>query len=535
MIITTLIAMIMTKQALAVPTLYPEKFNTAVKNLTSSNLVSDTQTITRFYVLPPKQAEAKVTSLNTVSANIGFCKEISEIQKYNLDTLQMLNELKQREFDLRNQISLNDNNIKKAQTEMQQYINANHLGELAQYDLQIKNLSFRLDHLYDKSRICSANECQLIVEDISATQEKLNELWQLRIELSQKHINSQDEYEKRKIQISQMQKEQENSLETIQKIRADLKDIYSDFLSLYDAHAGREGSKVGLQYNSNWQQNIQQLKIDNPSFQFEKINTENVQVRSDAYNKNSLIPGGALIGFNVAGVNNSNGIIDFKSYPENFSGNAILNLLGACPLIYPHFFNLTADSDAVNPYKMKFPLSVAYDYPSEFSYSVKLSYNLYKLYELTLNRGTQNGFFNTRSWSDKEENEYYKDSFNVIWNFQSPKYSLTPDQKISIENDMKNQMLSRIAKKLVMQNSNSGLLSAPDAPKAGALVISDSLTRACGFNFYCKGASFGLNALFQIFSSSQMTTSYKQQLNVEARDSLVSQQVLMVPALTTFQ
>jgi hypothetical protein len=324
------------------------------------------------------------------------------------------------------------------------------------------------------------------------------------------------------------------SIDNIRKVQADFKDLYRDFISMYDVHAQREGAKVAVQFNSRWEDNVSRLRFDNPGFHFEKITTQNAVVRADAYGKNNIVPGSSIIGFNIGGTGNLNGPVSVEAFPENFTGTATLNLLATCPILYPQLFGLAMNDDRVNPQKMKFSLMVGYEYPAMFEYSLKIKYNMYKLYELTEDRGSKGGFFGGKSWDNKAENEYFKDGFDVEWLSQSSQLALTPDQKAAIEADLRRQILSRIANFLVLTNPPH-LGTAPEPGKAGALVLSDSISQNCGVNLLCKGASMGLRLIYDIFSSTSITESYKQKIDVDVTELYSTKQVLMQPMLTTYQ
>jgi hypothetical protein len=303
---------------------------------------------------------------------------------------------------------------------------------------------------------------------------------------------------------------------------------------MYDVHSQREGAKITVQFDSGWSRNVERLKFDNPRYRFEKISTEKAVVRADAYGRNNIVPGSSIIAFNIGGTGNLNGPNSIEAYPENFSGIATLNLLATCPILYPQLFGFALNDPRVSPQNMKFGLIVGYQYPAEFSYDVVLKYNMYKMYELVEDRGSKGGFFGSKSWDTKEENEYFKDGFDIEWSSQSAQFSPTQEQKEAIEKDLRRGVLSRMASFMVMNNSPR-LGTAPDPSKPGALVLSDSLSQVCGVNLTCKGASIGLRLIYDIFSSSNITESYKQKINVEITERYANKQIVMQPMVTTYQ
>jgi len=519
-----------TKPLFAVPTIYPKSYSNTIRNNTNSSVVADSTDAYKYYVLPPSKVEVKVLSVNSVTANIGFCKEVADIQKYNADTLQLLNNLKQREYELLMLITSHEKKIREAKVAFAQYIKQKDLGKLIDYDNQLSEMNQRLDSLYSAYKNCSLN-CGAIATDIENLQESRNRLEETRFLFVVSRSADTDEYLRQKREIESLEGQKLASIDTVKKVQADLRELYLDFISMYDAHVKREGAKITVEYDSGWTRNLSRLQMDNPHFRFEKISTQNAVVRADSYS--NLLPGASIIGFNFGGVGNINGPVSMEAYPEHFSGNATLNLLGACPILYPQLFGLPLNDDRVNPQKMKFGLTVGYQFPSEFSYGVTVRYNMYKLYELTQKHGKKGGFFSSSSWSTKDENEYYKDAFNVDWTSQSDRLMLSPEQKANIEKDLRRNILSRLASFMVMTTTPKlGAAAEPDKP--GALVLSDSLSQSCGLHITCKGASMALRLIYDVFSSSSMSDSYKQTINVESVEVYSSRQVLLQPMITTY-
>jgi hypothetical protein len=514
----------------AVPTIYPKHSLPRIYNNTNSSVVPDSENSSKFYVLPPSKVEVKVLSMNSVTANIGFCKEIADIQKYNANTLQLLNNLKQREYELLMQITDHERKIRDAKVQIAEYVRKKDLWQLVEYDKQLVEMSTRLDHLYAAYKDCK-QFCAPMATEIEGLQEMRNQLEEKRFLYVISRSADTDEYLRQHREIENLEGQKQASIDTVRKVQTDLKELYLDFVSMYDAHVKREGAKISVEYDSGWSRNVARLQFDNPMLRFEKISTQNAVVRADAYS--NLLPGASIMGFNFGGVGNINGPVNMEAYPEHFSGNATLNLLGACPILYPQLFGLPMNDDRVNPQKMKFGLTVGFQFPSEFTYDVTVRYNMYKLYELTQKQGKKGGFLSSSSWSTKDENEYYKDAFKVDWTSQSDRLMVSPEQKANIEKDLRRNILSRLASFMVLTNPPR-LGSSPEPDKPGALVLSDSLSQACGIHVLCKGASMGLRLIYDVFSSSSMTDSYKQTINVESVEVYSNKQVLLQPMITTY-
>lgn len=527
-------ALFYTGAAHAVPTLYPSSWDSRIKNNTNSSLLSDSESYTRYYVLPPNTAEARVRSLSQATTNIGFCKELAAIQKYNLDALEIIKRLQDRKLQLDAEYKNTETVLRSAQIELAQFVTANNLLELDAIDRQIQNLDRKLNDLYIHSKTCT-NSCSLILEDIRQSQQSRNYLLNRRFDLSSSHMLQATEYEKRKQKINTLEADRDRSADTLRRLQTEIREMYTDYLSLYDAHAKREGAKISLDYSSVWTANQQRLSFDNPNRSFEKIPTKNVLIKADAHSKNNLLPGASILAFEVAG-QAAGSVLSMGSFPESFSGNATINLLSACPMFYPQLFGFSPADPAVQPQNAKFGLVVSYEYPSEFKYKVAVNYNLSKMYEVIKTQGKKGGLFSSKSWSDTQEREAFNDSFEVDWSMQDPDLKLSNSQKLDIEADLRRQAMARLANYVLMSKNNVPKLdSPPELPSTGTMILSNSLSKNCGLILACKTASIGLDFLGAIFGSSEISESLKQELNVNIKDVYTNRQVLMQTRLTSYQ
>src|SRR4051794_25558549 len=76
---------LMAESALATPTIYPKTltFLSAIENPTNSNLVADDADPRVIWVMPPNTATSKVEGLHTLTANVGYCQEMADLQGYS--------------------------------------------------------------------------------------------------------------------------------------------------------------------------------------------------------------------------------------------------------------------------------------------------------------------------------------------------------------------------------------------------------------------------------------------------------------------
>lgn len=513
----------------AAPTLYPDKINTDITNVTDSDYLVDSEDQRRYYVLPPKQSRAKVRNLNSITANIGFCREIANLQRYNRDTVDLLNSLKAQEDDLRSKIDEQNLRLSQANEEISQFTAANNIKELADLDEKIRQLNARLDILYNRQRNCKT-DCEVLKPEIENTQVLLMELTTKRFELSSANLFAVNQYETKKTRVQVIEKNLQALLNEREQLQANLKDLYYEFNKMYDAHAKREGARITIDYESRWQENVSRLNRDNPYYRFEKIQTKNVKMSLGAYADKTPEIIGSVISFQVGGYSSADNV-SMSSFPEAFSGNAVLSLLGACPLVYPELFGLTATQALEN---LNFGLILNYEYPSVMKFEVTAKYNMYRAYELIKSQGKSGGFFSSHSWSNQSEEEFFRDSFSVDWKIQDEKYPLSAEDKLAINSDLRRQMLTRLAGYLVMNDPKAKTnLSLPDST-TGALVLSDSLTRVCP-HFYCKGAAIVLNIMQSIFGSAAADLKIKQMTDVDMIERYGDSSVVMQPMLTSFR
>lgn len=514
----------------ALPTLYPDYFNKSIRNNTGSNIMADSESSHRFYVLPPNVSFSKVKSLHTVSANVGFCAEIAKLQEYNLDTVKLLNSLKDKDVQFKIQIETENKKLSSANEELSKYVLANNLQEISALDLKITQLEKRLDHLYIIARSCN-KECDAINSDIQTSQLLRAELTTRRFELSAGNVMLSNEYEKKKSYVESLRKNIESINTNWRELQRDLKDLYADFSRMYDAHSLREGGKVAIEYYSGWDENVARLQQDNPGYSFEKIQTKNASIKMNAYSKNMLVPGGAVMAFDAGGIS-PNGALTLESFPANLNANVTLNLLGVCPLIHPELFGFK-NEDPMRA--ISYGLTVAYEYPSRMKFDITAHYNMYRMYKIIKSQGSSGGFFSSSSWSNQEEEELFSDSFRVDWNVQDDKIQIPYEKKLAINADIRRQMLSRLASFLVMNDQSAKLGSIAQAPATGATVLADSLNKTCSSHVYCKGASIVLNVLQAIFGSANNEQQIQQKTDVNMMERYSDSSVVMQPMLTTYR
>ncbi len=519
-------------KAHAVPTLYPDTVNTSVRNTTTSSILQDSVDSRLFYVLPPQNVVAQATGLQAATANIGFCREIAQIQTYSLKTAKMIDETIGQMSDLKNESVAQRADIQKKMAELSLYTSANNLIDLSLLDQNLDKQQQRLADLYEKSKSCKI-ECDSILKDIQSTLALSQELIRRRTDIIVIHVNEAREYEKRKSYLESLNQQYDLNMKRLSDFNKLILSLKQDFDGMYSAHSQREGAQAQFDYNSGWTQNVSMLQMTNPSYRFQKITTRNAMIRADGYQKLASLPQGSVLSFSFSGMD-AKGTIALPSYPESLSGLVTLNLLAVCPMLYPESFGLDRSHPSVDPSKMKYGLTVTFDYPVEAKYDLEIQYNMYKMYWSFQAAGADNSFFNPSTWSISKEETLFNDSFKTTWFTNSEQALMTSDQKKSIESDLRRQMLTRLAQQLAMKSSRN-LNDTFEVPLSGAVVLSNGLAAKCSFSYICQGASLGFSVLASIFGSSQASQEYLQTINVTQTERWADHQIVMQSMLTSYR
>ena len=395
--------------AQAVPTLYPDSLRYQIKNRTDSELVADTVDRHRYYVLPPRNATSRVRSLHTINANIGFCQEIAQLQEYSRDTVDLLKKIQLQ--TIRNNLDYADSWAlsKGAQYQLKNLVQTHHLDELKTIDEQLVHFEKRLFDLYGLYRDCN-RECDLLKADIDSTQKFRDDLQKRRMDFVNSRLEAVRNYEKIKAEFEFHSEKARSIKQQNVELYQRMIDIRKDFNHMFDAHAKREGGRVAIMYESNWQSNLQRLRADNVHIKFEKIQTQNARIRTNGYSDSGLVVEGAILKFEFGGMSAEQNVLQMESYPDSFSGNAVLNLMGTCPIVYPQHYDATVPTTIE---QMKYGLMVSYDFPSAMKYEVTARYNMYRMFEAIKSQGSRAGFFSTSTWTDEKEQSLFQDSFSV--------------------------------------------------------------------------------------------------------------------------
>ncbi len=495
--------MLTSGQAFAEPTLYPTDITvlSSVKNDTNSNLLADAADPKTVWVMPPNTASAAVSGLHSKTANMGFCAEMRDLKDYSRELSAEIKDLMKKRIAKQEELSGLLKRADSLREEAEKFAAERNLSELAELDVRISSAESRLSDLYTASDSCTEN-CDLISQEIETVIKAKSEMMIMRNEMVRDNTQDQKDYNKKKKVADAALKAYQNQKNVYMELVQELTVVQTTFRDTFQSFGKMEGARAGIIYKSNWDENVQKLRSENPGFNFSKTATKNAQLMTELAGVGDIDPQGAVKSIAVGG-EMKNGAVLYPAYPESLSSNVVLSLIGACPMEHPEYFDLT-ESEVTD---MQYGVIITYEYDTVFTASATATYNMYKMYQKIVTGGSSGGFFSSRSWTNTEEKNFFEDSFIVSWN--DPENTIPQEEKDIREQEMRRAVLFRLANLAIPLTPNRAEIVQAAQPGAhGAVVISDSLMKVCPTSIYCVGAAAVFNVLDAIFGSSSTSASY---------------------------
>lgn len=518
--------------AIAEPTLYPKDLNvlSQVNNSTTSNIIADGADSKTVWVMPPNVATATVSGLNTLTANMGFCAEMRDEQTYSRDLAADIRKLEAKRVAQQDQLQKLQSRADQLNEDAEKYAADNNLQELADLDQRISDLQMRLEQLYKDANACnsSTTDCSGIQEEIKDSNAARAQMLTQRNTIAQKNTNVVLAYTSKKHLADAAQRTADNAKKAYTDLMGQIIGVQEQFRKAYASFGQMEGARAGIRYTSDWDKNVDSLRKGNPGLNFSKIATQNATLMTVLTGVQDVDPTGAIKSIEVAG-NVKNGAASFAAYPENLSANVVLSLIGACPMAHPDYFDLKQDDVK----DIQYGLIITYDYQTLFTVKATVSYDYYKMYQKIVSSGSSGGLFSSRSWSNVEEKNFFKDSFNVVWD--DSENTMPQTEKDAREQEMRHSVLSRLATMALPQSPNpAGLIAASSPPTHGAVVAADELMKVCPGNVYCMGTAAVLTVLDAIFGSSSSSSSYTNIQQGTITDNYAQTQKITKSWITTY-
>jgi hypothetical protein len=427
---------------MALPTLYPNDpiaYRNIVNN-TTSNIVADYQDTKVVYVMPPNTASAFVSGFQGYTADIGFCREMSNLQNYSSSLSDRMGKILIEHAEEEEKIEAAQAAYQAARLEMADAVAGTQASDILSLDDLLVSVSNRVAEITEQLNECS-DHCHVLVSEHRDLSAQRRQLMSERRDLARVARREVQKYEQAKRRAEAHQENLKYLEERVVSRLQLLQTTRGTLIGMYDHLANRNGIVASIDFRSDWTRNVQQLRDENPGYQFKKIETQNARVSTNIPTLEGIPSGGAIKGFYFPAPFEENQLV-LQAYPDEIQGNIQLSLLGTCPLIHPEYFGLT-DED-VNNDRMRFGITISYEYPTVFEANVVMSYNMYKMYEVIQTQHSRGGgFFRRRvTTSDRQEKEIFKDSFKTTWKGAS---HIPAEKRESLETEMRSRVIERMA------------------------------------------------------------------------------------------
>lgn len=537
--------------ALAVPTAYPARpgqlFN--VSNPTTSTVLGDSDDPSLGYVLPPSVGTVAPAGLSGLSANMGFCKEMAELRGMSESLTLAIAKENSKLAGFEPAFQAKQEAYEKAQaaaaavitqsTDIQQI---DDLGTaVVELQQRIESLSGILGSCEDMNR----PKCAEALDEIKSTQGELVKSREELAKLRQQTRADLTAYNRAKAAVRVAKEAMNATYEPIDAVKKQIAEARAQLSSFYSRFAQMEGAFSAVRYDSGWDENVAILRDTNPTYRFERINTRAVKVNATVLSRASKMEYLAslpqVLDYSVNGKvhlpyagspESGSGEDTLDSFPSEMEIDFRLNLLGACPIAHPDWFNV--DKDLRGAPLMS--ISATYEYPAAFYTRVTFSYDLDKIFDHMERVTHSSGFFSSHDYHDIVETPFSRDEFSTDWRESDPDHLLSEGAKNRIETQVKAELVARVLRDeyTLQPGALSQPLSLP-VPEHGAMVLARGLDDACGsISFYCAAGSFVLKGLDAIFGHNDRMDHFHREYHGQSIETWNRQTARWVPGTTVF-
>lgn len=524
----------------ATPTIWPTEDDLVhlhkVINQTNSNLVADNVQPMKVYVMPPNSAKAVMQKqLFLRTANLGFCSEMKDLQGYTRNVSKEIANYEKRISGKKAAADEVNAKLSVARQNLAKYAIENNITELEDLDIELAELNNLIKEKTESLKDC-ASDCEELRVQIYDHNTNHASALKRRRELARKFTSAMAAYEKRKKSVEGFEDDLRAANKSWQTLEDDLSSVRTTLFNLYKDLGSLEGGRAAITYTSSWDDNIEKLRVLNPGYEFEKIQTKDSVFMTDIADLSHVPSATAVMAYKISAcTNGEKGRCETSTYPDSFSGSVVLSTVGACPIEHPDYFDLDLSQEN-SAEQMNFGMTVAYDYPTAMTVKATATYNMYKMYQKIVSSGRSGGFFKSKSWNSVTEKTFFRDSYSVNWDEQDREASISEARKIELEQEMRNAIFDRLAKIGLPAVANPGALVTPLVPASGATVLGNELAnnRACQTNVYCTAASIGVKLLNAIFGGGSSSSSYTNIQDVDMKDVWSQTLVVYRPYITSY-
>lgn len=514
-------------------------------NNTNSDVMIDSDDCNSFYVKPPMSGLTKFTSFSP-SGNLNFCESMKSITT-NIKVLSDTRiDISNR---LRGVISENANlteKIQELELELVKYSETQAFKDIKALQISIEDFDMKIDELITKYDECHYN-CSLIRSEINEFKKRRYSAKKQLSQLKQQNYRLIKKADRLQAQIDANNNMYLNNLKLIKESSALVTQLEAAVEQNYKQYGALEGGFANINYDTQWDQNVQKLRDDNPGKEFRPISTKNSRLHvalvkggSEANYLNSLP---MILGYNIAGMaflpfGEQEQAGQLTALPSKIGGTIRMSLVGACPLYYKNY--LDSDTLVINDdikTTPSFAISATYDYPSAFKFDVKAKYNLYKFYERIEKTSSRGGFFSRKTYHSLIENRVDRDSFSIDWKIEDPDNAMDFEQRMNITKALKEDLVQRVANMAMTPVAPSMLnLPAPTMPQAtGVTIFASGLKNVCwGSSYWCRGGYYILKGFGAIFGRTSSNSYFRSTWDRTATEQWSSEIVTWKSGATAF-
>lgn len=517
--ITTAGVLASSTAALAAPTVYSVPGNRLdeVVNNSGAIVIGDSKDPNTLWVLPPSRGET-ITTGRSYSANVGYCESMALLQDASAEVVREMNRLMKGMAKHQKKIDKAEKKLEEAKEKLAKvFIDHKDADILDAYSREIDDLATEISDLRTTLEDCDDDvlDCDELYDDYKAKKAEHRKLRKELRKLRKKYRKAWRAYKRADNKVEHAQERVDRLKGKLAKIVKNHTGLQSSLDDMYAKYAKLEGGFANIDYISGWDEATQRLRDDNPDFSVRKIETREARMNM------SLVPGlgstsylaslPMVLDYSLAGASYDpkDAKIEFPAFPGDLSANVRLSLVGACPGVLPDEFDLASSGDGMPLYG----LTVSYAYPSVFRVNATATFNLWSMYEVIKKHWKKGGFFSSSSGNSTVENEYKGSVFSLTIDNDG---DMTADEKQKIREEIISGINQQILTTMgtAVHDPQSPELTLPTAPDKGAVVFSKGIKKTCGFNIYCKGASWILNGLSAIFGSTSQEASFKSKYDL---------------------
>jgi hypothetical protein len=518
--------------ASALPTLYPSEALSvsSVLNTTNSNLIADHRDPRLFHVMPPMSGKSVVSGIHTITSHVGFCEQMSSLQRYSARMVESLN----AQYDRRQQQEAEylelENRLNELLINEARYLVNDITEALQDMDRRIEQLDMQIEETLEQITSCSVN-CSELRDSYRDLRNLRRAVYTERRDFVRANNRDVRLYEQSKRRVELIEKRLEDANQRLSRTNQHIVELNKTFIDTYKFLGEFEGGRAKISYKSNWDENIATLREENPHYSFQKIETRNAVLYTSISDLRSIPSNGAILGYDIGGRTNEHGVLELPAYVDQFGGNIRLSLIGACPLLFPEKFEGLSDRPGLS--EMSYSVISTYEYPTLFVTSAEITYNMYKMYErLQTEYSRGGGLFRSRKRvSLTQERNIFRDSFKVEWRDH---LGLAQEEKDKLEQDMLDRLYMRLAQIGLPHAVQVDGLPMPTAPESGAIVLAEGLKRICPSSAICQGVSLGASVLDALFSRTVTSTTYRNIQDVSMVERWSNESVYWRPWITSF-